>query len=226
MCSISQSCWFVGVRINDTSFDMLVDTGSDVTLVSSEIFSPYHPQSDGMVERYNQTVQTMLAMYVDENRSDWNNHLPYVMMAYRASTHETIKCTPNKLMFGREISLPIDVVAGSAVDRNDTICPIHYVEWVKDTLQRAYEFAHENTESRFQIHKHYYDTKLKARAFDIGPLVWHWYPPIAKQKLGFGWTGPYRVTRKISDITYQITLCKTVHVNHLKPAMGVAITTN
>ena len=133
--------------------------------------TPYHPQSDGMVERYYQTVQTMLAMYVDEDRSDWDDHLPYVMMAYRASTHETTKCTPNKVVFGREISLPIDVVAGSPVDRNDTVCPIQCIEWVKDALQQAYEFAHENTESSFQIHKRYYDTKLKARAFDIGHSV-------------------------------------------------------
>ncbi|CAC5381216.1 unnamed protein product [Mytilus coruscus] len=39
ICSISKSCWLADVRINDTSFDMLVDTGSDVTLVSSEIFN-------------------------------------------------------------------------------------------------------------------------------------------------------------------------------------------
>lgn len=56
-------------------------------------------------------------------------------------------------MSGREMSLPIDVVAGSPVDRYDTVCPIQYVEWVKDALQRAYEFAHENAESSFQINK-------------------------------------------------------------------------
>lgn len=62
--------------------------------------TPYHPQSDGMVERYNQVVQTMLAMYVDENRSDWDDHLPYVMMAYRASTHETTNVLQTSLCLG------------------------------------------------------------------------------------------------------------------------------
>ncbi|CAG2213568.1 unnamed protein product [Mytilus edulis] len=187
--------------------------------------TPYHPQSDGMVERYNQTAQIMLAMYVDENRSNWDDHLPYVMMAYRAAIHESTKCTPNKLMLGREISLPIDVMAGAPPKSTGTECPVQYVEWVKDALQRAYEFAHENMQSSFQTNKRYYDVKLKTRTFEINQLVWCWYPPQANIKLGLGWTGPYNVTRRLSDITYQITSCATgkskiVHVNHLKPVVG------
>lgn len=187
--------------------------------------TPYHPQSDGMVERYNQTVQTMLAMYVNENRSDWDDHLPYVMMAYRAATHESTKFTPNKLMFGREVSLPIDVIAGDPNVPKQTVCPIEYVEWVKNALQNAYQIAHENIETSFQTHKRYYDVKLKARAFNEGQLVWYWYPPTAKQKLGLGWTGPFEINKKISDITYQIKSKETgklkiVHVNNLKPLEG------
>ena len=43
--------------------------------------TPYHPQSDGMVERFNKTLATMLSAYVDENHRDWDEHIPYVMMA-------------------------------------------------------------------------------------------------------------------------------------------------
>lgn len=188
--------------------------------------TPYHPQSDGMVERYNQTVQVMLSMYVDENRSDWDDHLPYVMMAYRASKHESTKCSPNLLMLGREVQLPIDLIMGTPPDTDsNVICTCEYVEWVKSALERAYQYAFENMQSSFQSQKRYYDTKLKFRKFYDDQLVWCWYPPLAKQKLGLGWTGPYRIVRKISDITYQITSCetgkiKTVHVDHLKPVEG------
>ena len=47
--------------------------------------TPFHPQSDGMVERFNRTVNAMLSMFVAENQDDWDEHLPYVMMAYRSS---------------------------------------------------------------------------------------------------------------------------------------------
>ena len=61
---------------------------------------PYRPQSDGLVERFNRTVQQMLAMFVNEHWDDWDDHLPYVMMAYRASVQESTGCTPNLLFFG------------------------------------------------------------------------------------------------------------------------------
>ena len=46
--------------------------------------TPYHPQSDGMVERMNRTIQDMLAKYVAEHQRDWDVHLPMIMMAYRS----------------------------------------------------------------------------------------------------------------------------------------------
>ena len=187
--------------------------------------TPYRPQSDGMVERYNRTLQQMLAMYVDENRTDWDDHLPYIMMAYRASLHESTKCTPNLLMLGRETCLPIDIIAGKPPNSIDTECPVQYVEWVRDAIHRSFDFAYENLKSSFKRQKRYYDVKLKPRQYEKEQLVWCWYPSHAKQKLGLGWTGPYKIIRKISDITYQIESCrnaklKIVHVDHLKPVEG------
>ncbi|XP_038060519.1 uncharacterized protein LOC119731418 [Patiria miniata] len=60
--------------------------------------TPFYPQSDGMVERFNRTVKTMLSLFVHENQDDWDEHLPYVMMAYRSSQHDSTKFTPNMLM--------------------------------------------------------------------------------------------------------------------------------
>jgi hypothetical protein len=49
--------------------------------------TPYRPQSDGLVERFNGTLQIMLSSFVNKNRNDWNDHLPYLLMAYRAIEH-------------------------------------------------------------------------------------------------------------------------------------------
>ena len=62
------------------------------------------------------------------------------------------------------------------------------------------------------------------REYEVDSLVFRWYPPEANQKLGLGWIGPYKVVRKLSDITYEIERCsdhkrKIVHVDHLKPVI-------
>lgn len=45
--------------------------------------TPYHPQTDGLTERFNQTLKQMLLMFVDKTGSDWDQWLPYLLFAYR-----------------------------------------------------------------------------------------------------------------------------------------------
>ncbi|CAC5378554.1 unnamed protein product [Mytilus coruscus] len=127
-------------------------------------------------------------------------------------------------MLGREILLPIDEMTGNSICTPELNCPNIYIEWVRESMQRSFDFAHGNLQSSFCRQKRYYDTKLKSRDYKVDRLVFRWYPPEANQKLGLGWIGPYKVIRKISDITYEIERCtdnkrKIVHVDHLKPVV-------
>ncbi|PIK60525.1 Retrovirus-related Pol polyprotein from transposon [Apostichopus japonicus] len=70
--------------------------------------TPYHPQSDGMVERFNRTLEEMLAKVVDSDQKNWDKCIPLVMMAYRSSIHESTGHSPAEMMLGREIPLPVD----------------------------------------------------------------------------------------------------------------------
>ena len=58
--------------------------------------------------------------------------------------------------------------------------------------------------------------------YQVIDKVWRWYAPQAKAKLGLGWTGPYVVTQKVTDVTYRIEHFSNkrklvAHVDHLKP---------
>ena len=185
----------------------------------------YNAKSDGMVERFNRTLVAMLSMFVDENRSDWDDHLPYVMAAYRATQHKSTGLTPNMLMLNREIDCPLDLMVGLPPGTETIECPIKYVEWVKNATRNAFEFAYGQLKVAATRQKRYYDRGLRPREFQEGSWVWRWYPPKANLKLGLGWVGPYLVLRRLSYLTYQVQKDKdskvlTVHVDHLKPFVG------
>ena len=68
----------------------------------------FHPQSNAVIERMNKTLQNMLAKCINEEQSNWSQQLPYVIMAYRSLVHESTGYTPQFLVFGQELSLPLD----------------------------------------------------------------------------------------------------------------------
>ena len=59
--------------------------------------TPYRPQTDGLVERQNRTLLEMLAKYTSRQYSDWDDHLPFMVMAYNTSIHDSTGCTPFSL---------------------------------------------------------------------------------------------------------------------------------
>ena len=58
----------------------------------------------------------MLRGELAENQKDWNVQLQPCMMAYRSSVHESTGETPNLLMLGRQVEVPLDVVTESTSD--------------------------------------------------------------------------------------------------------------
>ena len=79
--------------------------------------SAYHPQSDGLVERFNRTLTDMLAKSVSTGTSDWDDKLPYVLFSYRASLQSSTGESPFFLLYGRDPQLPTETVLSPPVDR-------------------------------------------------------------------------------------------------------------
>ncbi|GFX07204.1 retrovirus-related Pol polyprotein from transposon 412 [Trichonephila clavipes] len=69
-----------------------------------------HPQSDGMVERFNRTILNSLSLQLSSNQKDWDKKLPFFLLAYRSAVHETTGYSPSQMLFGRDLRLPADLL--------------------------------------------------------------------------------------------------------------------
>ena len=76
----------------------------------------YKPSTNGAVERFHRSLNSMLGKVVSDSQRDWVERLRYVMAAYRVSRHEATGFSPNLLVFGREVQAQIDLVFGSPDD--------------------------------------------------------------------------------------------------------------
>ena len=155
--------------------------------------TPYYPESDGLVERFNRTLLMMLAMFASKNREDWDDLLPAVMMAYRSSVHESTGFSPYRLMFGEECTLPMDIgLPRQQSDLPDSISS-PYAVWVRDALEVAYEQVRRYSGQVVQRQKQLYDRRAVRRLFAVGDWVLRYYTPTKKCKLDSAWVGPYLV---------------------------------
>ena len=61
--------------------------------------APYNPRSDGLCERWNKTVQQMLKTLVSDQGDDWDDYLPYVIMAYNSTPQESTGLSLHLMVF-------------------------------------------------------------------------------------------------------------------------------
>ncbi|XP_041840373.1 uncharacterized protein LOC121639280 [Melanotaenia boesemani] len=75
--------------------------------------TPYHPQTDGLTERFNQTLKQMLRKFVDDTGSDWDQWLPYLLFAYREVPQASTGFSPFELLYGHEVRGASDFAEGN-----------------------------------------------------------------------------------------------------------------
>ena len=181
----------------------------------------YHPRCDGLNERANKTLQMMLKSFVNENRDNWDDLLPYMLMAYRSTVHDSTGFSPNMLMLGREVSLPVDLMYGKPPRNFSAKCYQDYVQYFSSAFDLTYELARENLKKASMRQKRYFDAHVQSSHFNDGDLVWYFWPPRVK-KLQSGWIGPFQIVSVSSNGVYEIEslesgCTKTINVDNLRP---------
>ena len=141
--------------------------------------TPYHPQCDGLVERFKRTLLDMLATTTHENPFDWENQLRKVCMAYNTSVHSSTGFTPFYLMFGRQAKLPIDLMYDSPAGSTTKKPATEYTTQLKNSLSDAYSLVRDKLHTSHEKQKEHYDKRLHGRPYEANDLVWLHSPVIA-----------------------------------------------
>ena len=108
--------------------------------------TPYHPQTNGLVERMNETILQMLRTLDVTEKSKWHKSLAKVVFAYNATKHKSTGYSPFHLMFGRHPRLPLDSFL-QVPTQKQKIYSKYAEEW-KAQMEKAYDIANERSAVR------------------------------------------------------------------------------
>ena len=133
--------------------------------------SPYHAQTNGQVERMNQTIIRMIGKLEDDKKACWSEHLPELLMAYNA-THSTVMgYSPYYLLFGRRPRIPVDYLFPTLRDSPHQTKMEVSVAAMQKRLKEAFAVARHLTSEEAAKQCRYYDRKAGAVALQPGDVV-------------------------------------------------------
>lgn len=154
--------------------------------------SPYHPQTDGLVERYNQTLKSMLRKFVAANGKDWDRWLPYLLSTYREVPQASTGFSPFELLYGRQVRGPMDVLReaweGPGTPKTRSI--VADVLQVRDKMEEMAELVRTNLGQAQGQQKAWFDKAAQQRSLQPGQKVL-FLLPTTENKLLARWQGPY-----------------------------------
>ena len=156
----------------------------------------YHPECDGMIERFNRTLKSMLRKRAAQYGSQWDKFLNAALWAYRNTPHETTGEKPSFLLFGFDCRSPAEAAFLPVEDFIPTSVD-DYRETLMLHLSLARKSALESISKSQQRYKHQYDRKVKPYKYTIGAWVLIRFPAEEtgkRRKLSHPWHGPYRIT--------------------------------
>ena len=169
----------------------------------------YRPQTNGLVERFNATIATMLSMFTDSQHKDWDRFLPYLVFAYNTSVNPGTKESPFFMLYGREARLPLDVMM-LPDHPNEQRSVEEYCAELVEGLRLAHEDGREALKRGQQLREMRTGPGRNVVEYKEGDLVMIKDKGLAAKpgmtkKLLHLWSGPFKILSKVSRTTYMVT---------------------
>ena len=149
--------------------------------------------------------------------------LAFVLWAYRGTVHSTTGYPLFELLFGRTMKTPIDELGKYWKEKQEEkdIEVVEYLRDLGDKLKIVQGMATIEEKEAKLAHKKYHDDKSIEKSFNVDDYVLmvqtRWL-----RKLQNEWKGPVVITKKLTEVTYQVDLgqgpkrFRTFHVNGMK----------
>lgn len=183
----------------------------------------YHPQTDGLCERFNGTPVQCISMYCDSSQRNWDEHLNAILFAYKTAPSEVLGESPFFLLYGCDPNLPCDPAL--LPPREMTASVAEHWAHVVENIEIAHRIALENTQRPQQRMKDLHDRTADPTKFQLGERVWVFTHRVLRglsKKLAHLWHGPYRIVEFLSPVhcilctTDNRRISTTVHVSQHK----------
>jgi hypothetical protein len=140
--------------------------------IRHRLSSAYHPQTNGLTERFNKTLCNTLAKYVSDYGDTWDTFLNAALFAYRTVQNHTTKYTPFKLLYGCEAVLPMDLQGtNQEINKSTEESLQQHIKYITEDLQNIRINAKENIGKAQDNQRKYHDQKVKSVKFNIGDKV-------------------------------------------------------
>ncbi|GFV42694.1 transposon Ty3-I Gag-Pol polyprotein [Trichonephila clavipes] len=157
----------------------LVSSLVDLCNIDHRFTTAYHPQTNGLTERFNKTLADMLSMYVDVEQKNWDEILPFVTFAYNTAKQETTGFTPFYLLHGRE---------ETTLDTMLPFCPNDFddnnITKIAARAEESRQLARVHTLRAQDKDRRRYDSKHQMVSYAPGDLVLV-YTPVLDESRSF-----------------------------------------
>ena len=183
--------------------------------------TPYHPICNGLVERWNGTLKSMLKRLCQDQPKQWHRLINPVLFAYREIPQESTGFSPFQLLYGHSVRGPGTILKElwtKEVNIPEVKSSYEYVTELRERLEDSLKLAQEELEKSQKRYKKHYDRKAKPRRLEVGDRVLILLPTDSN-KLLMQWRGPYTVESRVGANDYRVKMgskTKTCHVNMLK----------
>lgn len=208
--------------LTDQGTDFMSRLIKDLTKLFSTkhiVSSPYHPQTNGALERSHLTLKDYLKHYINDKQTDWDEYISFAMLAYNTHVHKSTGFAPYEILFGNKPYLPSNITQEPTLNYSYD----DYVVNLKQKLNHTQKIARDNLIQSKTKSKTYYDNRIILHKYNIDDLVYilnKQNTPGLNKKLTPNYKGPYKITKVNPNNTVQILKNRkliTYHTNLLKP---------